>query len=879
VTFLFTDVEGSTRWWEHDEAAMNAVLKTHDETIGKAVAAHHGRIFSHAGDGFAAAFLSAAEAIAAAADAQRGLDALDGHLPIAVRMGLHTGEAFERDGDYFGPALSRAARLMACAHGGQIVCSRATAELARSGLPAEFEFAELGTYRLKDLLAPEVIVQVHVPGLLAAFPPLRTLDAVRHNLPVQPTRLIGRDDEVKSLIRDFDGCRLVTLTGVGGSGKTRLALAAAAELAAHHEDGVVFVPLTEVTASSGIVDAVTRSMGARLVSSQPEELAAFLAHRDVVLLLDNCEHLLDDVVDLVELVLASGTAPTILTTSREPLGVAAERVVRVASLPIRVADGEPGAAVALLIERAAAIGAPVDAVDRSLLEQLCERLDGIPLAIELAAAQLDLLSPADLLARLDRRFDLLVGGHGRRRQRQQTLQAVMDWSWELLDQDERSVLPVLAVFTGAWPLAAAEAIASPFTSKPVTAVLHRLVAKSLVEKVFTATGTRYRLLETVRLFAAGKLVEQGLAEAARAAHARYHVDAAFAIGAIRGFFDDDVADRVLEDLSDLESAIDDRVRHGDHTGAASLALLASGVWTAGFGSSRGVAWIEEIEAGIDDELLRARVLAAGGFAAVGAGRHDLTRRWEVQALELSAGRDAFAWVLAACLRAAPLSILDPPQARGYLLQALETAVRSGSRELVQFAQLWVNIAVLCSPDIDLPHVDERQLLDQGVSGYAGAARQIGALRLAEAGRYDEARALLFRGERLVDNGPMEALSAVLVEALAGDPAVALDLARELVHAVDRYSPIVSHGELVLVTGIALGRAGHLELALEHIEAAKRAPMAFPYWYALARRVGRPIRLELGEAAVETVLARARPSWVEDLLDQELRRPAATPSSG
>ena len=605
ITFLFTDLEGSTGLWEQDAAAMDAALRAHDEVLGSVFVRHGGRVFSRAGDSFAVAFSSPSDAVAAAVDVQRRVSSLPGPMTLSLRIGLHSGDAYEREGDYFGPVVNRAARLMATAHGGQIVCSLTTAELARAALAPDVVLRLLGTFQLKDLLAPETVFQLEAAGLEATFPPLRTLDAARHNLPVQQTRLIGRDGEIATVLEALGRSRLVTLTGVGGCGKTRLALAVGAELASAR-DGVFFVGLAPVTNGDGVVAAVTEAMGVRLAREEPAALARFLGGQDVVLILDNCEHLLDEVSDLVDTVLTGATGPRVVATSREALGSTAEHVVRVPSLPMH-ASAEQNAALTLLVECAQRAGVSSTRLHEGhdVLAEMCRRLDGIPLAIELAAARLEQFTATDLLDRLDQRFDLLVGGHGRRRQRQQTLQAVMDWSWELLTADERRLLAVLSTFSGPWTLASAETIGARFVDGSVAVIHASLVAKSLVEPVFGSSKSRYRFLETVRLFANSKLVEFNLAAEARTAHAQQYVEQARAVSADRAFGDLDVMDAIQSELVDVGAAIEWLISQDAPSQAAELVVLCGGCYSRAFSSRRGVDEVTALRSRVDAPVLRA----------------------------------------------------------------------------------------------------------------------------------------------------------------------------------------------------------------------------------------------------------------------------------
>jgi predicted ATPase len=868
VTFLFTDIEGSTRLWEADADAMRVALAAHDAVLREAIEARGGWLFKHTGDGVCAVFRSAAAAVDAAIDAQR-------RLGLPVRMGVVTGEAELQGADYFGPALNRAARVMAAGHGGQILCSAATAELARPALGPDKVLRTLGTFRLKDLMAPETVFQIDAPDLESTFPPLRTLDVARHNLPVQQTRLIGRHGEVAALLEALGCSRLVTLAGVGGCGKTRLALAVGAELVASSGESVFFVALAPVASGDGIVAAVTAAMGVRLAREEQSALVRYLDGRDVVLILDNCEHLLDEISDLVDALLSDTTGPRVVATSREALGAAAEHVLRVPSLAVDSKAGEESSAVTLLVERAQRAGASLTRLieDHDVLVEICERLDGIPLAIELAAARLEQLSPADLLARLDQRFDLLVGGHGRRRQRQQTLQAVMDWSWELLTGDERRLLAILSVIADRWTLANAEILGGHFVDGSVALVLAALVAKSLVEPLPASSPGRYRLLETVRLFASTKLVELGMADDARAAHAQLYVDLARSVPPERAFNDVDMIYRVQSELVDIGSAIGWLTRHEAPSQAAELVVLCGGCYSQDFSARRGVDEVAMLRSRVDSRVLRARMLIAGTFAAVASGDHQLTVEWAAEALALADGHDSFAASEAAFLTAGPLILVDPDTASALLMKAHEQAHQHGSPLQTGIVQLWLNMAQLCVPHLDVPVADEHETAAFGGPRSMGwmVARQVGALRLAEHGHREEALALL---------QPMGSLSAdvddrvyrLAVEALAGDPTTVPNLASVAIIDIDRRSDVLWHAELVVILGIAHTRADRLPDAVIHLEAAKRAPMVLPFWYALARRFGRQARAALDPTATKDAIERARHLTVEQLLDDQVRSP-------
>jgi predicted ATPase/class 3 adenylate cyclase len=537
VTFLFTDIESSTRLWQDDENAMRVAVGRHDELLREVVSGHGGEVFSTMGDGLAAAFPSASSAVAAALAAQ---DALAGEAwptaaPLRVRMGLHTGEAELRDGDYFGTAVNRAARLMAVGHGGQIVCSQATADLARDSVEREVTIVDLGEHQLRDLVRPERVFQVCASGFVREFAPLRTGRATLGNLPRQVTTFVGREREMAELVDLVTARSLVTLTGVGGVGKTRLALEVAAAASDAFPQGAWLCELAPVTDPGAVWDAVATAL--RVVPSPgrrvDEMLVEYLAPRRALLVLDNCEHLLDAAAGMVRSFAAECTDVVVLATSREGLALAGEQIVAVPSLPLPApgASGEAraeAASVRLFLDRARAVRhdfAPSTPTIEAIA-QLCRRLDGIPLAIELAAARVTSLSPEDLLQRLDQRFKLLTRGGRAALERHQTLRSTIDWSYDLLDDSERVALRRLSVFAGGGDLDALEAVlgaAEGDERADVIDTVSRLVDKSLVVAEADATGRlRYRMLETVRQYAQERLEASDELLEVRAAHAGYY---------------------------------------------------------------------------------------------------------------------------------------------------------------------------------------------------------------------------------------------------------------------------------------------------------------------------------------------------------------------
>ena len=515
VTFLFTDIEGSTGRWEAQTDEMRVDLARHDEALRAAVEAHGGWLFKHTGDGVLAAFSSPRAAVDAAIEAQRG-------LKLNVRMGITSGEAEFRDDDYFGPTLNRAARIMAAGHGGQILIAASTAALLDG-----VDLSDLGEHRLRDISQPLRLYQVRSEGLRATFPPLRTADASPGNLPHQATSFIGREAEVLALGEAARANRLVTLTGVGGVGKTRLALRVAHELAPLFPDGVWFIELAPVGDPEAVADGVASCLGItqHAGKSLAESIADALAGRVRLLVLDNCEHVLAAAAQLAELILSRAPEVHIIATSREGLGIPAEHLWQVPSLDAGAAGST---AVALFQDRARAV-LPAFSVEQHLeaVVETCQRLDGIPLAIELAAARMVSMSPAEVRNRLHDRFRLLSGSR-RGLERHQTLGHTVQWSYDLLDDDERTVLNRCSVFAGGFSLEAATAVAGAgqLDDFAVLDLLDSLVRKSLITVDRSGERTRYGMLETIRQFAEDRLAASHQSDEARSRHAHHYAAAA-----------------------------------------------------------------------------------------------------------------------------------------------------------------------------------------------------------------------------------------------------------------------------------------------------------------------------------------------------------------
>jgi predicted ATPase len=510
LTFLFTDIEGSTRRWEADADSMRVALEKHNDTLRQAVESNGGKVFNYTGDGMCAVFDSPCSAAGAAIDAQRALE-------LPVRMGIATGEAEFRGGEYFGTVLNRTARVMAAGHGGQILLDGATASLL-----SDVELTPLGARRLRDIAKPVDVFQVQADGLQTEFPPLKTVDRAHGNLRPRNTTFIGREIELAELQEALKVHRLVTLTGVGGVGKTRLALEVGARLTENFPDGVFVIELAAVGDPAAVPDAVAAVLGITQQHgmSMTDSIATALDERSRLLIFDNCEHLLNAAADVVEAILSSSDTVKILATSREGLNVEDEQLWAVPSLDTK--DGVDSSAVSLFVDRAQTVVRGVSLTPRTAVVEICERLDGIPLAIELAASRLVSMSVTELRDRLDDRFRLLVGSR-RGLERHQTLRHAVQWSFELLDDTEKWLLTSCSVFAGGFDLSGACAVVHADDELTTLDVLDALVRKSLLVVDRSSALTRYSMLETIRQFAEEQLVHTGQAEATRAAYAQYFV--------------------------------------------------------------------------------------------------------------------------------------------------------------------------------------------------------------------------------------------------------------------------------------------------------------------------------------------------------------------
>src|SRR5918994_660312 len=516
VTFLFTDIEGSTKLWEDNAPAMQAALAHHDELLRWVVEEHGGYVFKTVGDAFCCAFPTAPDALEAALEVQRKLFSSEWEQigTLRVRMALHVGAAQERGGDYFGSPVNRVARLLSAAHGGQVLLSLSTEELVGDQLPAGTSLRDLGEHRLKDLFRPERVFQLSTPGLPSEFPPLRTLDVYRNNLPPQPTSLIGREKEVSEVCERLSRpeVRLLTLTGAGGTGKTRLALQAAAELTEDFDDGVYFVSLAAIRDPQLVVGAAAGTLGVKEAGGQPPlvSLEDYLREKHILLVVDNFEHLLEAAPTVSEL-LSAAPKLKVLATSRIPLRLYGEHEYSVPPLalpdprvlpPLEVLTQYE--AVRLFVERARAVKEDFSVTNESApaVAEICARLDGLPLAIELAAARVRMLSPQAMLTRLGNRLKLLKG-------------------------EEKTLFGRLSVFSGGRTLEAIEEICDPEGDLDALEGVESLLEKSLLRREEGVGGeSRFVMLETVHEYAREKLRESGETDAIQRRHAEFFLEVA-----------------------------------------------------------------------------------------------------------------------------------------------------------------------------------------------------------------------------------------------------------------------------------------------------------------------------------------------------------------
>ena len=866
VTFVFSDIEGSTMLWESDPSGMRSSLARHDEIVKTEVEAAHGTVFKHTGDGFGAAFDSVTAGLEAAARVAAAMadEAWDGPA-LRCRIGVHSGEAEPRDGDYFGSTVTRTARVMDAGNGGQILVSEAARRLLGSGPPTGTSLVDAGEHRLKDLGEPIRIYRLIGSG---ADDPreLRTLERAPHNLPIQLSTFVGREGQIKEVTDLVRHSRLVTLTGIGGVGKTRLSLQVAAELLAEFDDGAWFVELAPLTEAGLLADTVNNALKIPQDSSlsADELLVKFLSTRRALLVIDNCEHLIDDVATFVDGLLRSCPDVHVLTTSREGLAVMGEVLWRVPSL--RVDDD--AAAVELFADRARLVqpGFTVNEDNLSAVADLCVRLDGIPLAIELATARLKMLSVEQIAQHLNDRFRLLTGGSRTAVERQRTLRAMMDWSYDLLSDMEQALLRRLAVFYDGFTYVAAEEVCSGDTLArfEVLDLLGRLVEASVV--TFDAdVRPRYRLLETVRQYSLDKLVDAGEADEARLRHAEFFRSASAEVGAALDHGDFSAMETGSDELGNFRAAMTWAVEAGEGELALELACNLRGYFWNRVMYRESLKWLSSALDMVEDDdsplVARGMAFALTDAGNIGGGERIVELTARAQKLYDSTTDDASRGALANALAAETMQS-DLKRADELFAEAAQLLRSVGDPRWAapvqnRFITSWVMNSRESEAEI-LALVDEAAA--EGTSIHAAVVRTTFTV-LAE--RYQEVIDFVSRRDPIDDwEEAMMLYFRAHAERATGDPAAAIE-------SIQRFASVpgtFADGWVGWHTGMAYLQLGEIEAAIDGFMAPRAYDAHFPYatdrvnvgwfWAMVASRRGDPettaILLGFAETLAESV---------------------------
>lgn len=866
VTFLFSDIEGSTRAWDTAPAAMPSVLARHDDLVRGAIARNSGYIFATGGDGFAVAFTRAADAVAAAVEAQRAVraEAWPTGLPIRVRMAINTGEVDERDGDYFGPAVNRTARLMSTAHGGQVVTSRRTAELV-SVLPAGVAVQDRGFHKLKDLQQPESVQELVIDGESAGV--LRTAPVRNDQLPAFRTSFVGRGDELSALARAVVDHRLVTIVGPGGSGKTRLAVEHALAVSANRRDGAWFVDLTAAIGDD-LTNVVLTSLGLPAVGDWGP-----LRTWDAVVVLDNCEHVLDDAADLADRLLDACPDLSLVATSREGLAVPGELLFAVGSL-----GASPGAndrsvsgSARLFLDRARLCDPSFTPSDQDLvdIETLCAQLDGLPLAIELAAARIDRYRITELVASL---FDGGIDRRERRRvERHRGLDATIGWSADLLDAGTRTVLRRISVFDGGFSADAATAVAADdgVVTGSVRSELTALVDQSMVQTTLTTRGTRYSLLSTIRAFAARELESSGEADLVRARHVDWVLD--WSRGRSMdlsnpGWFSD------TSEIDNQRAALRHAIDSGNIGTAVDLFAECIGcLLSAGVLDDVRHALARLSESVGDDTADRDRLAMCGmGLAELsGDFEHSHATAEQIR----SDDRDLRDWYVATAFVIHHFAAADPRQA-SLVLDQLED--RSGVVPLTSYLR-----AEIALGEARFADAADAIFAGFGVDGVDGVARAVSTRGSVDPiTLVDLVIALRARGleeaELIVDvladeTPPYFSAYVPLLRAVVGcrssSVETTIDNLRAAQALVRRFAPPLADRDCVVSAAFVAAELGRHDVAAEALAITHGMPQRTLSAFGLRKHLRRRLRAELGDEGWNAAVAAGAGSTPDAALDR------------
>ncbi len=866
VTFLFTDIEGSTELLQQlGDDQYAGVLTEHRRLVRTSCRRVGGRQIGHQGDGLLVAFTRARDAIAAAVGAQLAI--LEHHWPEGaiprVRMGIHTGEPTIAAGEYIGLDLHRASRICRAGHGGQILVSLTTSALVEGRLPAGVVLRNLGSYRLRDLEQPEQILQLLHPDLPKEFPPLRSLDASPNNLPRQLTSFVGRARELGEVKRLLSTTSILMLTGTGGCGKTRLALEAAADLVETYADGVWLVELAALGEPGLLSNTVASTLGVRAAptSTLEESLLNYLRPRTLLLVLDNCEHLTAACAVLVGTLTRSCPRLRILATSREPLGVSGETVWRVPSLSLPLSE-EPSAiedlmeyeAPRLFVERAAAVrpGFALTRENAGAVATICRRLGGIPLAIELAAARMQVLSPDQIATRLDERFRLLTGGTRTALPRLRTLRGALDWSYDLLSQKERALMRRLAVFAGAWTLEAAEAVCAGdgVDTSETLDLLTQLVSKSLVLMDAQEEQVRYRMLETVREYGRERLDEANEMASVRTRHLHWYLRLAEQADAeLGGAHQVTWLSRLEGESDNFRAALEwSKIDDGSADQGVRLALGLWQFWYVRGDFSEGRMWLETMLGRYQaSDALRARGLREAGYLAWRQGDYEGSIRLCTEGLALFRNLGDLAGMGGAIYLLGNVARYQGDLERAKTLYLESLALRRKVGEKRRIAASLNSLAELARTEGEYPTA--RAAYEESLQ----LAREVGDER-------STATVTGNLGYVALHEGDHERATMLLKEALAS--------AKQLVHKLGIAVYLAGlAGVAVLVREYV--RAARLLGATQHLLGVLGASLSPPDRIQYERSI-EAVRLALDESSFANALAEGRALTLDEAIEYALR---------